>query len=61
MHVSTLELADPAAYPRPNAAGAVWWDEPAALLLAAAVCATIAVLATRALVAVPAALSAALT
>lgn len=61
MHVSTLDLAEPSAYSVPETDEAGWWNEPAALLLAAAVCAAIAVLATRGLVAVPAALAAALT
>ena len=64
MHVSTLELADPAAYtPAVHDAGPdplPWWDRPAALLLAAAACAAIAVLATRGLAGVPAALAHAL-
>lgn len=60
MHVSTLELADPAVYPKPDIDKAGWWDRPAALLLSAVFCAAVAALATRGLVAVPAALSAAL-
>lgn len=60
MHVSTLEPADPLAYPMPDPNTARWRSRPAALLLAAAVCAAIAVLATHGLVGVPAALSAAL-